>query len=401
MNLSDGTTIKVDKTTKELALAISEQFNIDQVDSYVLLRSFLYNDGMIGGFPDNVSRAELVQDIIAKITPFYYSERTHAARTLIALLKCQQTVNDPFCDNARKLLPKVILDPPQFAEKLISEYRRKAQLPIPAKSSTNPRHASAWAKQNAKEQLVLIEILFWLLWDYATVTAPTCLMVFTAAYETDFGHRQANATSLLDAEGSQLKRDVATLWVFLTIEVLNLEYLPETLSILPERVDEKGQLYAAPETLAKIHTLIMNHVAPGFVCTMVAWALFIRAISQAATKMGPTRPHAYAEFLKEIRCSLEVTFRKGEHEVADTLLSTCLTPEAGLFPFMTDLLFSPLLLSSSALKAASAVTDPGDIAYRALLKGMSFLLFFCFVLSTLICRPGHLHYRRPKGGNDA
>ena len=124
LSLSDGTTIKVDQTTKELALAISEQFSIDQVDAYVLLRSFLYNDGMVGGFPENVSRAELVQEIISKITPFYYSERIHVARTLIALLKCQQTVNDPFCSNARKLLPQIILDPSYFADKLVSEYLR-------------------------------------------------------------------------------------------------------------------------------------------------------------------------------------------------------------------------------------------------------------------------------------
>ena len=348
---------------------------------------------MVGSLPEGVSKEELVQEIILKMTLFYYSERLYVARTLVALLKCQQTVNDPFCSNARKLLPQIILDPSNFADKLVSEYRRKSQLPIPPKSSTNPRHASSWAKQNAKEQLVLVEALFWLLWDYAPVTAPIALSTFTAAYETDFGHKQINATSLLDPEGTQLKRDIAALWVLLTVEALNLEYLPETLSTLPDKVDELGPLYAAPQTLIKIHNIVMNHVAPGFVCTMLGWGLFIRAISTAATKVGQGRLGAYSAFLKEIRSPLEVTHRKGERQICETLLATCLSPEAGLFPFMVDLLNSPLLLSSAALKMSSSVTDPGDIAYRALLKGKLVFIISELLVATHITRP-HDHSHR-------
>ena len=223
VQLADGVTVPVDEDSKALALAMSERFQIDQVDAFVLVRSFLYNEGL-PEFPED-QKSSVIEEVMERITPFYYSERLYVARTLVALLKSSETETDPFHDISDNLLPQIIPEPTQFSLKLASEFLRKTQLSIPDYATKNPKAASQWAKQNAREQLVLVETLFWMLWDYCPVNAPIVLATFQTAYAAGFGYKQANTTSMLDDEGMQIQRDIAAFWVLITIETLQLEYL--------------------------------------------------------------------------------------------------------------------------------------------------------------------------------
>ncbi|EJD01706.1 uncharacterized protein FOMMEDRAFT_111741 [Fomitiporia mediterranea MF3/22] len=368
IELNDGITVPVDDLSKELAFAMSDRFQIDQVEAFVLVRSFLYNEGL-PEFPED-QRSSVIEEVMTRITPFYYSERLYIVRTVVALLKSSQTQSDPFHHIAPTLLRKIIPNPTDFSLKLASEFLRKTQLSVPQFASGGLKATSQWAKQNAKEQLVLVELLFWMLWDYCPVNAPIAVAVFQTAYEAEFGYRQANKTSMLDEEGTQLQRDLASLWVLITIETLQLEYLSDTVTYdAREALSEKGPLHLAPLALLKIHRLIIVHASPGYFCTMLAWAFFIKAISDTASRMAE-RPKYLVPFLQEIRSSSEVTFKKGEKEVHATIVAACLRPEAGLFSFMQELLSSPLFMASNAIRVGSSVTDANDIAYRALLKGL-------------------------------
>lgn len=103
---------------------------------------------------------------------------------------------------------------------------------------------------------------------------------------------------------------------------------------------------------------------------MLAWALYLRAISEVASSTAE-RPQYIVPFLKEIRSSAEVAFKKGEKELHVSLVDACLRPESGLFPFITTLLTdSPVFVASAASKLGSAVTNPDEVAYRALIKGL-------------------------------
>ena len=149
MTLNDGVVIRVDGA-EEYIFAISERFQIDQVQALILCRSFLYNGGTPSGDVD-----ELVKDI----TELYFQEQIHVLRTLIPLFRAHSSSGHTVYKIATKFLPKII--PDAAAESLIKAYVRKTQQALPFYATTNPKAASLWAKQIAKEQLVLLEVLFW------------------------------------------------------------------------------------------------------------------------------------------------------------------------------------------------------------------------------------------------
>ena len=105
--------------------------------------SFLYNGGTPSGDVD-----ELVKDI----TELYFQERIHVLRTLIPLFRAHSSSGHAVHKIATKFLPKII--PDAAAESLIKAYVRKTQQTLPFYATTNPKAASLWAKQIAKEQLV-------------------------------------------------------------------------------------------------------------------------------------------------------------------------------------------------------------------------------------------------------
>ncbi len=96
----------------------------------------------------------------------------------------------------------------------------------------------------------------------------------------------------------------------------------------------------------------MGHTHPGFVCTMLAWAFYLKGVTDAAARLVE-RPAPYLPFLREIRSSQEVAFKKGEKELHATIVSACLRPESGLFSFLQTLLTeSPVFATSVAWKWA-------------------------------------------------
>ncbi|KAF8120300.1 hypothetical protein EV363DRAFT_1439047 [Boletus edulis] len=46
VTLPDGCVLQVDDISKEFAIALSSHFEIDEIQAFVLLRSFLYNEGL-------------------------------------------------------------------------------------------------------------------------------------------------------------------------------------------------------------------------------------------------------------------------------------------------------------------------------------------------------------------
>ena len=363
----DGSKAEIGEAEKSIVFAISDHFQIDQVEAYTLFRLFLYNEGITNVLDDDTDREQLVAKIIAEITRFYYNERLNVTRTVTALLKCQKEPGDPFNKSAQVILEKVITNRTEFASKILNEVTRKARLSMPTYAAKTPRAASSWAKQNAKEQLVLVETLFWLLWDYVPLTARLVFDIYGTAYDLNFGYDQANSTSMLDDEGQQVLRDLAVLWVLITIEVLELETAPSTITELPNYRDEAGALYTDPAMLLHVHYLVTENPSTGHMCTMLAWAFYIKAVSDAARTMA-NKPALYEEFLKETKVT--VALKKGEKEAHAQLAALCLQPESGLFSFMQDMLKSSLFSRPTATKFNSAVSEPNDVAFRALLKGI-------------------------------
>ncbi|KAF8885802.1 nucleoporin subcomplex protein binding to Pom34-domain-containing protein [Infundibulicybe gibba] len=323
VTLADGVILHIEDADKEFVFAISTKFQIDQLQSLVLppfRRGRDFNTTMVA-------------ELLDAITPFYYSERLSVWRSSYPYFAPKKT-------SASAFLPQLIPDGEKFAGVLLQEYIRKTQEALPSSMRETPKLASQWAKQNAKEQLVLLEVLFWTMWGYAPCTGPLVEQIFGAAYSTNLGSLQRNETLLLDEEGVQLKQDCAALWILITIEVLELENL-----------SEPGE---------RIHDMVISHGDSPYTCIYLAWAFVLSrlasTISEATELTLPQSGRTYSK----------------DREPVHVLMSrTCLDPGAGLFGLILSLLTgSPLFVTAVAWRTGSTVTDPNAIAFRSVLKGL-------------------------------
>ncbi|KAI0774700.1 hypothetical protein BD413DRAFT_611715 [Trametes elegans] len=370
VTLADGVVLRVEDADKEVVFTISTKLNIDQVQALVLLRSFLYNEGL----PEGVATdpASMADEVVEAITPFYYSERLHILRTLIPLFRAEQNAFDPVHEIASEILPEVTPDGTAFANSLIDEYLRKTHADIPQNARDNTRHASVWAKQNAKEQLTMLEVLFWAMWSYATCDGPLVAKIYETAYQTHLGSQQQNSTFLLDDESVQILQDCAALWILITVEVLELERAagPGGIEISGNPAD-KDIYWSSPDSLKRIHQVVISQGNSNFACTYIAWTFVLSRISRTALELKEI-PGSYKSFFDCLIPEDSDGYSKDGIRAFELMAKVGLGADAGLFRLMLTLLTaSPLFVTSVAWKKGSSITDPNAVAYRSVLKGLT------------------------------
>lgn len=373
ITLPDGVILHIDETDKEYVLAISNAFNIDQVHSLVLMRSFFYNEGLPSSAGSN-SATSLVDELLEAITPFYFSERLSIIRVLIPLFRANENTADPLHEVADAILPKLLPDGHAFAESLITEYVRKTQEGLPEGINNDPRKASRWVKQNNREQLVLLEALFWTMWGYVPCDGPLVVRIFEVAYETNLGSVQKHSTLLLNEEGAQLQQDCAALWILITVEILELERVAEPGGIeISANPAQKDIYYASPDSLKRIHDMVISNGSSQHACTYLAWAFVLSRFVLATTELK-SLPDSYRPFFDSLLPHLHLSYSKDREPTHAIMSRLCLEPEVGLFKLILMLLTnSPLFVTAIAWKTGSTVTDPNAIAFRSVLKGLSWL----------------------------
>ncbi|KAJ3854709.1 hypothetical protein EV368DRAFT_72728 [Lentinula lateritia] len=157
VTLHDGVVLHVEDADKDFVFAISDAFRIDEIFSLILLHSFLYNEGLPIDVADNSSsNQEFIEAFL---------ERLSLLRVLVPLFRAKENVSEPLHEIVLLILPTILPDGQKFAHSLLVEYERKARESLPENVGRDPKKASRWAKQNTKEQLVILEVLFWTLWD--------------------------------------------------------------------------------------------------------------------------------------------------------------------------------------------------------------------------------------------
>jgi nuclear pore complex protein Nup188 len=341
----------------------------------VLLRSFLYNEpssAYVHGSTTSPSRS-VVDEWIEAITPFYYSQRLFIMRILPPLFRAMASEQDPLFAIAQSILPNIIPDGRAFADTLLAEYAKKCTLDIPSDIASDPRAATRWAKQNYKEQLATLEVLFWTVWDYAPCDGPLVSRVLELSYEYNLGSKQRNATLLLDDESMQLQQDCAATWILITVEVLELEKIADPDGVLEISADPKTKDFyvSDPESLTKIHNLITSHRSTQYAITYLAWAFVLSRIVATAKTLKEI-PDGYRTLFDTISTSSSGSslFSKEREPVHMLMASTCLDPEVGLFKLMHSLLTtSPLFVTSIAIKTGSSIITPNVVASRSVFKG--------------------------------
>ncbi|KAF8433047.1 nucleoporin subcomplex protein binding to Pom34-domain-containing protein [Boletus edulis BED1] len=367
VTLPDGCVSQVDDLSKEFAIALSSHFEIDEIQAFVLLRSFLYNEGLSISSGSSSDKS-LVEELITAITPFYYSERLFLLRVLIPLFRAHENSADPIHAVATKNLPNIVPDGRAFANSLVAEYLRKTQESISNAFGEDPGAASRWAKQSSREQLAMLEVLFWTMWGYVPCEADIVVKLLEAAYNTNLGSSQRSSTLLLDEEGMQILQDIAGLWMLITIEILELERIAEPDGIEISAAPADTALYAAsPDSLKRIHDLVTSNPGNQHACAYLGWAFVLSRIDAKIMDMKEV-PDSYRSFYDSIHTHPS---RSKEREPTYVLMGrVALSNEAGLFKLLYNLLTtSPLFVTAVAWKAGSTVTDPNAIAFRSVLKG--------------------------------
>ena len=406
VTLPDGVVIRVEDADKEFIHALSSRFGIDQVHALVLLRSFFYNEGLpadVGagsGSSSDGSAASMVQELVNAITPFYYSERLCVLRTLIPLFRSLQSPGNPILEIAEAVIPKIIPDAAAFADTLVSEYSRKTCAEVPEGARGDPKQAAAWAKQNAKEQLVILEVLFWMMWGHAPCSGPLVAKIYEAAYQTHLGSQQQNSTLLLDEESVQILQDSAALWILITVEVLELERATEAGSIeISSDPRDKDIYWSSPEHLQRIHTLVISQGNSNFAVTYIAWTSLLSCLSKVVLDMKEL-PNSYRDFFDGLIPQHSGMHSRDAQQAVALMRDVGLSMDAGLFRLLHTLLTSsPLFVTSAAWRTGSPITDPNTVAYRSVIKGTySELLVRAWYL-TIYFRVGY-GYRRVGSSGD-
>ncbi|KAG6810408.1 hypothetical protein H0H92_011997, partial [Tricholoma furcatifolium] len=366
--LEDGVVVKIEEADKEFILAVSKSLQIDQIQALVLLRSFLYNEGLPSQAED-ASSSSMVEELVEAITPFYYSERLYALRSFIPLFRALEDPEDPVHIIATKFLNDLIPDRPAFVNSLIDEYVRKTKEALPESMAVNPKVASRWAKQNLKEQLVTLEVLFWTMWGFVPCSGALVEKIFETGYERQLGQQQENKRLLLDEEGQTGQADCVVLWQLIMIEVLELERMSEKVEISDNPAD-KNFYASSPQSLQKIHDMVMSHQDGHlYICTTLAW-LFVLSRLVANTKDIPA---SYTAFFDSIRPGSTNRSSQGSKygDKYAELAKNCVQNQSPLFPMLNNMLTkSSLFVTAAAWKTGSSVTDPNAVAFRSVLKGL-------------------------------
>ncbi|KIL58978.1 hypothetical protein M378DRAFT_85691 [Amanita muscaria Koide BX008] len=380
VKLPDNVTIRVDKAEKEFVFAISDRFSIDEVQALVLLRSFLYNSGL-PPTTDDSSTSSMKAELLEAITPFYYSERLSLLRIYIPLFRAKENSSDSLYDVASQILPMLVPDGVQFATTLITTYSQKLKEKIPETIQAEPRKASRWVKQNSREQLVLLEVLFWSMWGFVPCSGPMVEQIYDVAYGTQLGSSQQNtAPLLLDEEGEQLRQDCAAMWMLIMIEVLELETMAEPDAIeLSDDPENKDMYTASPQSLVRIHEIVTSHSESQYVMTYLAWAYVLSRLTTKANQLlqqSQSIPSSYKPFFDLVNVTTHHDrLSKTAEPVHMLMAKSSLSEGAGLFRLLRMLLTaSPLFVTAVAWRTGSSVTDPNAIAFRSVLKGLTISL---------------------------
>ncbi|KAG5653361.1 hypothetical protein H0H81_000862 [Sphagnurus paluster] len=372
VTLADGVVLRVEEPDKEYIFAVSAKFQIDEVQALVLMRSFLYNQGL-PSISESASTSAMVAELVEAITPFYYSERLSFFTILIPLFRALDNPEEAIYSASAKFLPELIPNGPDFAQSLLEEYERKAKEALPESLNSQPKVASRWAKQNVKEQLVILEVLFWTMWGFVPCSGVLVEKIFEMGYARNLGGIQENTRLLLDEEGQNALDDCSALWRLLMMEVLELETIGDPTSIeISQNPAEKDIYTASPESLLRIHDLVVKNAHNrAHVCTSLAWAY---VLSRLVAKAGDLKeiPESYRSFFAMVMPDLNrSSYSKTEGPIHKRLADMCLNPEFQLLPLLTGLLTeSPLFVTAASWKRGSSVTDANAIAFRSVVKGL-------------------------------
>lgn len=351
VKLVDGSTTRVSDEEKQESLKISTQFQLDEVEALVLLRSCFAHADLSSLDSSTNGNATYEAELKDALETYYFEQRHHLLRVFLSLLAASGDPDHPFhvpaSDTSQSLMP----DYESFALELLDELGRRARQALPPLVTSDHLTASRWARQAAREQLCLLEILFAVLWEINPCPPGLVFKVFEVLFSSDFGQTQSNFNHLMDEEGSQLLADLESFWVLIALQILALD------SVIGRSTVNEG-LLGDPKTLLALHNLITSSFRPQprYGPLIMAWGIILSHLT--TSNSAEPRQSSLASFFEVIVPPAPAT--PPYQQCAEVALSE----DTGLFSYILQLLNSPTLSSAASARKFSAVTTPNSFLYR-------------------------------------
>jgi nuclear pore complex protein Nup188 len=351
VKLVDGSTTRVSDEEKQESLKISARFQLDEVEALVLLRSCFAHADLSSLDSSTNGSTTYEAELEGALETYYFEQRHHLLRVFLSLLAASGDPDHPFHVPASDATQTLIPNYESFALDLLNELHRRAQQTLPPSITADPLTASRWARQAAREQLCLLEVLFAVLWEINPCPPELVLKVFEVLFSSDFGQAQANSNHLMEEEGSQLLDDLESFWVLIALQLLALD------SVIG-RSTMRNSLLGDPKTLLALHNLILSsfRTLPRYGPLIMAWGIILSHFT--ISNASEPKPGPLASFFEVIVPPAPAT------PLYQKCAEIALSEDIGLFAYVLRLLNSPALSSAASAKRSSAVTTPNSFPYR-------------------------------------
>ena len=335
-------------------LTLSDEFGIDEVETFVLYRALIFS---CGDPPD-----ELV-DVFAD---FYFRERLAILRIVTILACVRSDPEEPRYGIADVALSSIAPDPTSLVEALLAQIEAHSGPNPPSFAKTASKRSSKYAKQVLREQICQLELIFWLHWTWNQATPPPVLSVIRTACNTNLGARQHLANFLLDDEGARLQQHFDVLWTLIAITVFDLDHLATPGNIVLS--DVPSPAYFDPKQVQDLYDLIMPNVSdPQYASLIMIWAIVLDQLGKAALAAGASLPGSYNSFLTNIIPDFDLASSRRSESIALLLAKRAVGLDL-VSRLQATLVTSPLFHDHLALE--SPTVQPNPIIHRAAIKSM-------------------------------
>ena len=346
-------------------LTLSDEFGIDEVETFVLYRAliFSYGERIEKDTKDALFSPDELLNVFAD---FYFQERLAVLR-IVTILACVRSDPEELRYGiADVALSSIAPDPTAFVEALLAQIEVDSGPNPPSFAKTTSKRSSKYAKQVLREQICQLELVFWLLWTWHQATPLPVLSVIKTACNTNLGAKQHLANFLLDDEGARLQRHFDILWTLIAITAFDLDHLTTPGNIVLS--DTPSPAYFDPKQVQELSDMIIPNVTdPQYTYLIMIWAIVLDQLGKVALAAGTSLPSTYNSFLTTIIPDFDLASSRRSESIALLLAQRAFSFD--LVPRLKAIIAtSPLFHDHLALE--SPTVQPTPIVHRAAIKSM-------------------------------
>ncbi|OZJ03431.1 hypothetical protein BZG36_03186 [Bifiguratus adelaidae] len=224
---------------------------------------------------DTAKEVDNADAYLPSLILLHYDERLSFLKTLATLFRAG--------DDQNSLHHKAILptqdallgddDGDAFINTIFSQYCKLLQSEIPKVIEFSDELTDLWARQCAREQIALLQILFLVFYDDIRCTPTWTRRIFDEFKRTDFGQRQ-RLQDIIDDETSDLLSQSTQLAILISIEILDLD--TEAGSDMKTDVADKHSIDESRTTNQLVLSMDKTRESA---LLLLAWAFYLEKLS--------------------------------------------------------------------------------------------------------------------------